>query len=259
MSLRELFSLRFVPSLQDTDESIQRLIDETGIGQRILGLFATMSVFFFCYGLVMGSYHSALQAATAGVKLVALFALTLLICFPAFFVVQYILGSKLRLAQVLAIVLSGFVLCSAIMMSLAPVVIVFLLTGSNYYFLELLHIALFVIAGFFGMLRVVSALKYTCERKGIYPHTAVVVFRFWAVIMAFVGVQIAWNLRPFVGDRGEPFALFREYEGNFYAAVVYSVRQLTHPEQERQLSTPGDSASPTPADSLSPPKLFEGR
>jgi hypothetical protein len=145
------------------------------------------------------------------------------------------------------------------MISLAPVVIVFLLTGSNYYFLELLHIALFVIAGLFGMLRVVSALKYTCERTGIYPHTAVVVFRFWAVIMAFVGIQIAWNLRPFVGDRGKPFALFREYEGNFYTAVLYSVRQLTGPDDDLQFETPRESANPTPADSLSPPKLFEGR
>ena len=43
----------------------------------------------------------------------------------------------------------------------------------------------------------------------------------WAVLFAFVGIQMAWNLQPFVGDRGEPFRLFRHNEGNFYTAIVY--------------------------------------
>lgn len=52
------------------------------------------------------------------------------------------------------------------------------------------------------------------------------IMKAWAVLFAFVGVQMAWNLLPFVGDRGEPFKLFRHHEGNFYTAIVYSVQQL---------------------------------
>jgi hypothetical protein len=41
-----------------------------------------------------------------------------------------------------------------------------------------------------------------------------------------VGIQFAWNLRPFLCDKTEDFKLFRKYEGNFYTAIVYSVKQL---------------------------------
>ena len=39
---------------------------------------------------------------------------------------------------------------------------------------------------------------------------------------------MAWNLQPFVGDRGAPFQLFRHSEGNFYTAIVYSLEKLAH-------------------------------
>jgi len=60
----------------------------------------------------------------------------------------------------------------------------------------------------------------------------------WAVLFAFVGIQMAWNLQPFVGDRGQPFKLFRHNEGNFYTAVVYSLRKLAHGDEKATPATP---------------------
>ena len=57
---------------------------------------------------------------------------------------------------------------------------------------------------------------------------AMTIMKVWAVLFAFVGIQMAWNLQPFVGDRGQPFKLFRHNEGNFYTAVIYSLEKLTH-------------------------------
>jgi hypothetical protein len=91
----------------------------------------------------------------------------------------------------------------------------------------LLHIAIFCFSGFFGIKLIIDALKYACEKENIYPKTGVTVFSVWVVILAFVGIQLAWNLRPFLGDRGEEFKLFRKYEGNFYTAVIYSIKQLS--------------------------------
>ena len=51
-------------------------------------------------------------------------------------------------------------------------------------------------------------------------------FRIWIIILAFVGIQLSWNLRPFLCEKNEEFKLFRKYEGNFYTAVIYSVQQL---------------------------------
>jgi hypothetical protein len=52
------------------------------------------------------------------------------------------------------------------------------------------------------------------------------VFKTWIVIFAFVSSQLAWNLRPFVGNKDMPFQLFREHEGNFYVATIQSVGNL---------------------------------
>jgi hypothetical protein len=52
------------------------------------------------------------------------------------------------------------------------------------------------------------------------------------VLFAFVGIQMGWNLQPFVGDRGRPFQLFRHNEGNFYTAVVYSVGRIMHGDEK---------------------------
>jgi uncharacterized membrane protein len=132
-----------------------------------------------------------------------------------------------------AVILAGFVLTGAIMVSFTPIIVFFVLTGGNYHFLQLLHVGVYAVAGGFGMKMVLDALKYSCEQKNIYPQTGVVVFRFWVVILAFVGIQLAWNLRPFLAKRDEPYALFRNYDGNFYTAVVYSVQQLLGPAEQR--------------------------
>ncbi len=47
----------------------------------------------------------------------------------------------------------------------------------------------------------------------------------WILLFGFVGTQLAWTLRPFFGDPGQPFSLFRHIDGTFYADIV---RTITH-------------------------------
>jgi hypothetical protein len=240
MKLISLFSIDFFPSFQNKDEYFQKITQEKDFTKRIINFCFLICFFSFIYGLVMGSYHSFMQAIAAGVKVPLLFSLAIVICFPAFYIIQLILGSKLKFQQMVSIILSGFVLSTAIMLSFTPIVIFFLLTGSNYYFLQLLHISIFILSGFFGMRTIIEALEYSCEKKNIYPKIGVLVFRFWIVIILFVGIQLAWNLRPFLGDTGKPFKLFREYEGNFYTALIYSISQLSKPS-EKEKNSPQDT------------------
>jgi hypothetical protein len=93
----------------------------------------------------MGAYQSFIQAITAGVKLAVLFNLTLLICFPAFFIVQFILGSRLKLHQMISIIISGvradgvdYAVVHANRDNL-------FINWQQYYFLHLLHVAIFVV------------------------------------------------------------------------------------------------------------------
>jgi hypothetical protein len=48
----------------------------------------------------------------------------------------------------------------------------------------------------------------------------------WILLFGFVGTQLAWTLRPFVGSPGEPFQLFREIDGNFYVDIVRTIGSL---------------------------------
>jgi hypothetical protein len=155
-----------------------------------------------------------------------LFLGTLAICFPAFFVIQVLVGSRLRLAQVLTLVLGALSLSAILLAAVVPITVFFLATGANYYFLTLLHVAIVLGAGLVGMVVLHEGLAFVCEKRGEYPKKAITIMQVWAVLFAFVGIQMAWNLQPFVGDRGEPFQLFRHNEGNFYTAVVYSLGKL---------------------------------
>jgi hypothetical protein len=210
-------------------QNTESFFDERGKNQSkrlIFNQLIIICLFTFLYGVVMGSYHSFLQSLVAGLKVSFLFLSAILICFPSFFVIQQVLGSKMTLKQMIIIVLSGFVLTSAIALSFSPIIILFQITGGNYHFLQLLHVAIFIFSGIFGMRLMIEALKFACEKKDIYPHIGVTVFRIWIIILAFVGIQLAWNLRPFLCNKNEEFKLFRKYEGNFYTAIIYSVQQL---------------------------------
>lgn len=205
---------------------LNRIIEGEITFKNILIPFFLLNGFSFVYGFFMGSHHSVLQALATGIKIPILFSLSLFICFPAFFIIQSVLGSRLNLFQMVMIVLTGFLLITSIMLSFIPIAIFFQLTGGNYYFLILLHLTILALSAFFGLKVIINALQFSCEKKNIYPKTGVVVFRFWIIILVFVGIQLAWNLRPFMGKKGESFQLFREYEGNFYTAIVYSIEQL---------------------------------
>ncbi len=221
-----------VPGLHNKDEFFDNIFNEQKTWSRIWRLILLFTGLTFLYGVIMGCYSGPAQAITAGVKVPVLFLLSLVICFPAFFVIQFILGSKMKLSHMFIIILSGYVLTGAIMVSFSPIIILFILTGGNYYFLQLLHIAVFALAGIFGMKTILDALKYSCEQKNVYPRTGVEVFRFWVVILAFVGIQLAWNMQPFLAEKTEGYSLFKKYKGNFYTAVIYSIQQLTNPEEK---------------------------
>jgi hypothetical protein len=48
----------------------------------------------------------------------------------------------------------------------------------------------------------------------------------WILLFGFVGTQLAWTLRPFFGSPDSPYSLFRDIEGNFYAAILKTIGNL---------------------------------
>jgi hypothetical protein len=212
--------------LSDRDAYFTEVESGTGLGAKIRASLATLVILCALYGAAAGAYAGPAQALSAAVKLPVLFLGTLAICFPGFFVVQVLAGSRLRLAQVLALVLGSLALSAILLGAAVPGTVFFLLTGANYYFLTLLHVVIVLGAGLVGMVTLHEGLASACEHRGVYPRKAMGILKVWAILFAFVGIQMAWNLQPFVGDRTRPFELLRHNEGNFYTAVVYSLGKL---------------------------------
>jgi hypothetical protein len=212
--------------LSDRERLFLDVVQGVTLGRTLWFILATIVGGAALYGVSAGAYSSVPQAASAAVKLPLLILATFVICFPAFFVVQILVGSRLRLLQALVLALTAPALTAVLLAAFIPITVFFLVTGANYYFLELLHIVLVLVAGLTGMYALHEGLTLVCEKSGVYPRKAVTIMRVWALLFAFVGIQMAWNLRPFLGDRGEPFKVFRHYEGNFYAAIIYSLDKL---------------------------------
>jgi hypothetical protein len=179
----------------------------------------------------MGSYNGFQQSLVTGIKIPVLIFLSIIVCFPALFVVQFMIGSKMSVIQMANMILSGFVVFTTISLSFSTIVIFFMITGNNYGFIKLLHVAIFSFSGIFAMKTIIGGLKYSCEKKNVYPKTGLNIFKIWIFIFAFVSAQLAWNLRPFIGSKNLPFELFRMKEGNFYLAVIQSFTDMFNPEK----------------------------
>jgi hypothetical protein len=223
---------------QNSEEYFEILNDSEFSRKYIVKQVLFILLFSFVYGIVMGSYNGLFQSMVTGIKIPCLIFLSLLICFPALYVIQYMIGSTMTIYQMTNIILSGFIVFSTIALSFAPIVIFFMITGDIYAFLKLLHVAIFSFSGIFTVKTIINGLTFSCEKKNMYPKLGIKIFKIWVIILAFVSSQLAWNLRPFVGSRDLPFELFRVREGNFYIAVIQSAANLFEPtrnsNQERE-------------------------
>jgi hypothetical protein len=220
MAKGRLLSREFLPNFHDKEGSLEKITNEKNGAGKIGSQLVLVNILALLYGIVMGCYNGFTQALSSGIKMPILFSLLIVICFPAFHVIQSVLGSRLSLAQMVSIILSGFIYTTSIMVSFSTIILFFLLTGGNYAFIILLHVAVIALAGLFGMKHIIDALTYSCEKKKIYPKTGITVFRFWIIILFFVGSQLSWSLRPFIGAKDKPFELFRKQGGNFYQALI---------------------------------------
>ena len=218
--------------LSDRERFFDEVVAGTALRAKLRYAAVTIVGLAGFFGLVAGAYSGPAQALSAAIKLPFLFFATFAVCFPAFFVVQVLVGSRLRLLQVVVLVFGALALTSVLLAAFVPITLFFLITGANYYFQHLLNITIAGVSGLFGMYALHEGLSVVCEQRGVYPRKALTIMRAWAVLFGFVGIQLAWSLRPFLGDRNQPFRVFGNYQGNFYAAIIYAAKQLVQGEEK---------------------------
>jgi len=212
--------------LRDRQRFFTEIREGIGLREKTRAMLVSGIVFFMLYGAVMGSTHSLLQALSSAVKLPVLFLATLVICSPTLYFFNVLFGSNQSLTQNFCLILTAITVTAVLLLSFAPIVLFFLLTTNHYQFFKLLNVAIFAITGSIGVtflsqgMRVVSA----GGREGARARRNVM--RFWVVIYAFAGSQMAWTLRPFIGAPSMGFEMFRQLGGNFYANIFASIGEI---------------------------------
>jgi hypothetical protein len=199
--------------------------------QKLRAMLVSSIAFLALYGAVMGSTHSLWQALSSAVKLPLLFLATLIVCSPTLYFFNVLFGSNQSLTQNVVLIMTAITVTSVLLLSFSPIVLFFLLTTSHYQFFKLLNVAVFSVAGAMGVaflsqgMRVVSTATRR-EQTDTGARSRRWVLRFWVLVYGFVGSQMAWTLRPFVGAPSMQFELFRQLGGNFYANVLGSIAEI---------------------------------
>ena len=212
--------------LRNRRQFFAEIRDGVELGRKMRAMLISSVAFFALYGAVMGSTHSLWQTLSSAVKLPLLFLATLVVCAPTLYFFNLIFGSNQSLAQNFTLILAAITVTAVLLLSFAPIVLFFLLTTSGYQFFKLLNVGVFTLAGLVGVtflsqgMRIVS----TGGKEGAGARRSVV--RLWILIYAFVGSQMAWTLRPFIGAPSMQFELFRQLGGNFYANIFVSIGEI---------------------------------
>jgi len=198
--------------------------DEIGLRDKIVSMLVASFVFLGLYGGVMGAAHSVPQVLSSAVKLPLLFVVTLFICAPSLYFFNILFGSRQSILQNIALMLTAMTTTSVLLVSLAPVTLFFLSTTSGYQFFKLLNVAIFGIAGSMGLVFLKQGFEHSVDADNAEGRGARrMLFVLWMILYAFVGTQMAWTLRPFMGAPDEPFRIVRQVGGNFYSNVLDSI------------------------------------
>ncbi len=196
------------------------------LGPKMRAMLVSSVAFFALYGAVMGSTHSLWQTLSSAAKLPILFLATLVVCSPTLYFFNLIFGSNQSLTQNFALILTVITVTSVLLLSFAPIVLFFLLTTSHYQFFKLLNVGVFTVAGGVGVRFLSQGMRVVSSSGDEGTKARRNVVRLWILIYAFVGSQMAWTLRPFIGAPSMEFELFRQLGGNFYANIFASIGEI---------------------------------
>ena len=193
---------------------------------RILLVIATCGSL---YGATMGSYAPSwgetrvLQMCYSALKVPFLLLVTFLISLPSFYVANSMIGLHADFGRALRALITTQAALTIVLAGVAPFTMLVYASGCSY------DQALAFNAGMFGLASVsVQVLLRRLYRPLIQrdPRHRWMVFA-WIVIYSFVGIQMGWVLRPFIGSLHQATTFFREGAwGNAYLVVLELISRL---------------------------------
>ncbi len=225
--MKDLFSImqRFLRNPEAFFQSIQ---EDKEVQDKTLTLLLVSIFSFMIYGFMVGLAKSPLQAISSAIKIPILFLSTMAFCLPAlYFFSLALLGTPLKMIQVLAVVLSGISVTAFLLLGLAPVTLFFVLTSTDYAFFQLLavgFVGLSSVIGVYFLWRGMTSVETTKDDN--LKNLGNRILMLWMVLYAFVGTQMTWRLSPFIGKPEDPFYLTKPSRDNFYVDVIHAIQQV---------------------------------
>ena len=224
--MKNLFSV--MPELlRNPDAFFQNVQKDDNIKGKALTLFLVSIFSFMVYGFMIGLAKSPLQAVSSALKIPILFLSTMAFCLPAlYFFSLALLGTPLRMIQVLTVVLFGISVTAFLLLGLAPVTLFFVLTSTNYAFFQLLavgFVGLSSLIGVYFLWRGMTSVETTHDDNLKNLGNRILIL--WIVLYGFVGTQMTWRLSPFIGKPEDPFYVIRPSRDNFYVDVIHAIQE----------------------------------
>ena len=202
--------------LRASPGAVERLTPRQAARLLLCFLLCTMA-----YGALMGTFGGvrgdrALMVLYGALKVPVLLIVTGLVCFPSFFVLNTLFGVREDFSHVLRALLftqAGFAM---LLLSLAPYTLLGYASSADHTVALLVNSLVFTVASGAAqwlLRRHYRPLIARNERHAWLLHI-------WLGLFAFVGIQTAWMLRPFVGAPHLAPQFFRqEAWGNAYVEL----------------------------------------
>lgn len=225
--MKNLFSI--MPEfLRAPDAFFESIQSNEQVKSKALTLLWVSIFSFMTYGFMVGLAKDPLQAVSSAVKMPILFLSTMAFCLPAlYFFSLALLGTPLRMIQVLTVVLSGIAVTAFLLLGLAPVTLFFVLTSTDYAFFQLLTVGFVGLSsaiGVYFLWRGMTSVETTQDDN--LKSLGNRILMLWIVLYAFVGTQMTWRLSPFIGKPGDQFYLTHPSRDNFYVDVIHAIEAV---------------------------------
>lgn len=185
------------------------------------------------YGFTLGIWRAPLQSLYTAIKFPALIFLTCGGNALLNGMLAQILGVGLSFKQTSFAILMSFAIAAIILGGFSPITLFIWynappLASENatlgHSLMLLSHVCAIAFAGIIANRRLLDLLRKVAGDS----RTALVVLITWLAGNLFLGAQLAWNLRPFIGHPSLAVQFLRDdpLRGNFYENVWYAFRNL---------------------------------
>lgn len=155
-----------------------------------------------------------------------------------------VMGAGLGFRQTLLTQLMSYTIAALILASMAPITLFILFNTAQFasgnpfghHLFLLLNVTIIALAGIVANIRLYHFLLINTDNRVLARKVLVA----WLAGNLFVGAQLSWNLRPFIGSPNLDIQFLRPnpFEGNFYESVYRTaVHMLESPTSK---NTRGD-------------------